>query len=122
MKYRPVDQNGDLMPCGTKQAVSVDADAVLEAVKSRLHLFRGEWWENDSIGFAVPDLLIETVRISHDTNMLSGYITAYIAQTPGVASVDHVDTSIEGHKMTYACSVTTIYDPTEREVITDVVL
>ena len=122
MRYRPVDKNGDLMPCGTKENVLLDADAVLEAIKSRLHLFRGEWWENESLGFAVPDLLVETVRISHDTDMLSGYITAYIAQTSGVKSVEHVQTEVEGHKMTYACSVITIFDPAEREVITDVVL
>lgn len=42
MKYRPVDEKGDLLPCGTMSAVLTDADAVLEAVKSRLHLFRGE--------------------------------------------------------------------------------
>lgn len=62
------------------------------------------------------------MRINRDSAMLAGYITAYIAKTPGVYAVDHVDADVVDRRMTYACSVITIYDPTEREVITDVLL
>ncbi len=94
----------------------------MQAVRSRLNLFRGEWWEDPEIGFSVPSLLLESTRMSSSTSMLAGYITAYIAQTPGVVSVDASSVFTDGHSMFYSCRVLTAYDSTIREVSTDVIL
>lgn len=38
MRYRPVDNNGDMMPVGRTEDMLSGVDAVAAAINSRLHL------------------------------------------------------------------------------------
>lgn len=59
MLCRPIDTDGDMTPVGASSQMLSGAQAVAEAVKSRLHLLLGEWWEDTSLGFVVPRLVFE---------------------------------------------------------------
>ncbi len=119
MLCRPIDQDGDMTPVGAASQMVSGAQAVLEAVKSRLHLLLGEWWEDTSLGFVVPQLIFEGVRSEEGRTMLANYITAYIADTEGVTAVKDVTTKTEGRAMSYSCTVVTAYGEIEGSVSSD---
>ena len=98
-----------MLPVLSSADLQTGIRAVASAVYSRLNLFRGEWWENRDLGFALPSFLIEGIRTESDAATLANYITAYIAATPGVTSVSDVTYSFD-RSMTYSCSVHTVDD------------
>lgn len=122
MQYRPKDSSGDMQPVISSSEMLTGVDAVMAAVDSRLRLLHGEWWEDESLGFKVPEFLFDGVRMPAGEQMLSGYITAYIAQTPEVMSVTDVQTKTEQRKLYYHCLALTPYGPAEGEVTQSVLL
>lgn len=119
MLCRPLDMDDDMQPVGSQRQMLSGKEAVLEAVKSRLHLLLGEWWENENLGFVVPRLIYEGIRTGEGRTMLVNYITAYIAQTPGVVAVRDVAGAVEGRALTYTCTIVTEYGEIEGSVSSD---
>lgn len=111
-----------MVPIRTNTEMLNGVDAVMAAVNSRLRLLTGEWWENESLGFAVPDFLIRGVRTANGSELLSSYITAYIAATPGVQRVANVTSYTQNRRFFYHCTVVTDYGESEEEVSQDVIL
>lgn len=122
MLYRPTDSAGDMRPVPRREQMLDGTDAVLAAVYSRLRLLQGEWWEDSSLGFSIPAFLWEGVRTPTGPTMLTNYITAYIAQTPGVRSVINVDGTFASHHLHYQCTIVTDYGEAEGSVSQDVLL
>ena len=50
MKYRKLDENGDYSFGNNSLDFISDADAIAQAIKTKILLFYGEWWENTAIG------------------------------------------------------------------------
>lgn len=50
MRYRRIDSNGDYIFGNGKYDFLVDIEAVPQAIKTKLNLFQGEWWEDLSEG------------------------------------------------------------------------
>ncbi len=119
MLCRPIDEDGDMTPVGASSQMLSGVQAVSEAVKSRLHLLLGEWWEDTSLGFVVPKLIFDGVRSEEGRTLLANYITAYIADTEGVTAVKDVSTKLEGRAMSYSCTVVTEYGEVEGSVSSD---
>lgn len=119
MLCRPLDADDDMRPVGNQKQMLSSKEAVLEAVKSRLHLLLGEWWENENLGFVVPRLIYEGIRTEEGRTMLVNYITAYIAQTPGVVAVRDVSGAVEGRALAYTCTIITEYGEIEGSVSSD---
>ena len=119
MLCRPLDADDDMRPVGNQKQMLSSKEAVLEAVKSRLHLLLGEWWENENLGFVVPRLIYEGIRTGEGRTMLVNYITAYIAQTPGVVAVRDVAGAVEGRALSYTCTIVTEYGEIEGSVSSD---
>ena len=119
MLCRPLDADDDMRPVGNKNQMLSGKEAVLKAVKSRLHLLLGEWWENENLGFVVPSLIYEGIRTEEGRTMLVNYITAYIAQTPGVVAVRDVAGAVEGRALAYTCTIITEYGEIEGSVSSD---
>ena len=122
MTYRRVDDDGDMMPSHNSSEMLRDVEAVMAAVNSRLRLLSGEWWENPELGFRVPAFLWQGVRAATGAQLLSSYITAYIAETPGVRAVADVDGVVDGRVFKYKCTVVTDFGNTAEEVSQDVLL
>lgn len=121
MRYRTVDENGDMMPIQTMSQLSEGPEAVALAVDSRLAMLYGEWWENRRLGFKVPEFLISTIR-DNETAMLSKYISKYIANTEGVTGISGVITKYSNRKFEYRCRILTRDGSTELEVESDGIL
>ena len=119
MLCRLLDADDDMRPVGNQNQMLSGKEAVLKAVKSRLHLLLGEWWEDESLGFVVPRLIYEGIRSEEGRTMLVNYITAYIAQTPGVVAVQDVSGTVEGRALAYTCTIITEYGEIEGSVSSD---
>lgn len=118
MRYRAVDEEGDMLPANIVHGPS----AALAAVHSRLRLLSGEWWEDRSLGFALPRFLFDGTRVPSGVQMLVNYITAYIQQTPGVRAVTNVDAQHVGRKLVYSCTIISEDGTIEGSVTGDVLL
>lgn len=121
MKYRTVDANGDMMPIQSADQMSEGAEAVALAVDSRLAMYYGEWWEDETLGFRIPRFLIDGVR-EFQIPMLEKYISKYISSTEGVTGVVGIVTEYEGRKFTYYCKILTRNGSTELGVASDGIL
>lgn len=106
MRVRPLGTDGDFVPVYSLSQMASGSDAVRQVVDLRLRLNRGEWWEDEEIGFQVPEFLTESAR-SGDVDLLSKYISMYISQTMGVRAIEDVLATISGHDMAYTCVVLT---------------
>lgn len=119
MTIRPIDENGDMMPVTSLDDLISETPAVAQVIRHRTNMHFGEWWEDETLGFKVPRFLLDGVR-SGNVGMLSQYISKFISETPGVATVAAADVTYENHKMTYRTAVRTIYgDATALEVDLD---
>lgn len=107
MKCRPVSENGDWQPIWRSSQMLTEQEAVSRAIKSRLDLLYGEWWENETLGFQVPRFLIDGLRGGQTTQALIGYIVAYILATPGVTTLAASDYTQRGRSLTANVSVNT---------------
>ena len=50
MRYRRIDENGDYTFGNGQYDFLVDIEAVPQAIKTKIRLLRGEWWEDLSEG------------------------------------------------------------------------
>lgn len=122
MRYRPLDNTGDMMPVTSQAQMLTGVDAVMAAVGSRLRLLRGEWWEEPSLGFRVPEFLYTGTRLPAGPDMLAGYITAYIADTENVSAVVDVSAEMTNRVLRYHCRIETPFGAREGSVDQDVLL
>lgn len=122
MRVRPLDANGDMMPIMSLDQMKKDAQAVAQVVDLRLQFLYGEWWEDPTIGFRVPEFLVGNAR-SGDTDLLAKYIASYIASTEGVMAVTDVEAECNDHKISFKCEIVTNDGETEEvEVRVDGIL
>lgn len=82
MRYRVLDENGDFT-IGNEHAYIEGADAVRQAVLTRLRLLVYEWWEDIEDG--VP--YWQKIIASRDVKAAQQIIRERIQQTPGVLSI-----------------------------------
>lgn len=118
VRYRPTDDNGDMMPIPRISYMLQDADAVGAAIKSRLSLLAGEWWEDEEIGFSLPGFIIINPR-SVNPSVVSSYVSNYITSTDGVKSIRGSEVDVDNHSLKYRCRVQTEWGMTEGEVDTN---
>ena len=100
MKYRKLDQNGDYaFGAGSYDYIS-DDEAIGQAIKTKILLFYGEWWEDLGLGIPMFQSFVgqvnpETIKVS-----LSNVIEQRIENIQGVVSVSNVDVVINKMKRT----------------------
>ena len=118
MKYRPLDNTGDMTaatPCLTDHA------ACIASLRSRLKLFQDDWWESPAVGLSVPPVLETDVRSDAALQAMANTLSAYIAASPGVRSVTDTTYRKEGHTFYFFCSVLTDWSR-EETVSTEILL
>ena len=104
MIVRPTDQNGDMIPIAYASQMLTKAEAVAQVVKQRLLFYFGEWWEDESAGFRLPQFLTDGIR-RENWEMLAKYVSSYVAGTEGVAGVSGTFVTLDGRKMVYSCVI-----------------
>ena len=106
MRCRPLDEYGDMVPVKTIDDMWEGKQAVSQAIRSRIRMVLGEWWEDETLGFEVPRFLIEGMK-ENNLNMLVGYVAAYILETKGVASIEHQEYIYAGRQLAMLFTVRT---------------
>lgn len=127
MMYRPKDPDGDWLPVISKTQMLSGTEAVMAVVNSRLRLLYGEWWEDGTLGFAVPQFLWEGLRLTEGRlDMLANYIASYIEGSDGVNAVNNAVAEVDEtdhHNVIYSCTLDTGSEAdVDMEVLQDVLL
>ena len=107
MLLRPIDDSGDILPVLSSSDLVSDPESVVLLVRDRLNLLSGEWWENPAWGCEIFDMICSGRITESDVSALASYLSSYIAATPGVKSVEDVQTAVSGRQFTYSCRVLT---------------
>lgn len=114
MRYRKLTADGDYtFGAGIKSFFIDDAEAVGQAVKTRLLLITGEWFLDDTEGTPYPtQILGKNKRPTYDNA-----IRQRILGTQGVTSIENYFSSLDAdRKLTVSATVNTIYGPVVVEV------
>jgi len=85
MKYRRLDENGDMMPVTAENHHLEGAEAVGATIRSRLLSFRGEWWENPDDG--IPSGLFFGRTTDENKRVLEALLRERLMETQGVNAI-----------------------------------
>lgn len=88
MKYRRLDENGDMLPVTAQNTHLEGAEAVGAAVRSRILSFRGEWWEDPDEG--VPVELFFGRTTDENRRVFEALLRNRIAETQGVKAIEEL--------------------------------
>jgi hypothetical protein len=108
MLFRPVDSQGDMLPLQRKGQLLSGVDAVAEAVRSRMRLHKGEWFEDPNVGSPVLDLISNNRISENNLGPVAHQIIGYISETGGVKAVQASRPVYNGviRAMTIPCTIT----------------
>lgn len=107
MRYRRLDNEGDYTFGAGSADMLLDIEACAQAIKTRLWLLFGEWWEDLTDGLP----LFQKVLAQHDINIASEAIRDRIIKTPHVTSIIYfsADWDNEQRQLAISCVVETDY-------------
>lgn len=107
MLFRPTDENGDMRPITRRSQLLFGANAVSAAIRSRLNLQQGEWWEDTTVGSPIVNSIISGRKTANSAPAIAHLITAYIVGTRNVAGIQNVKVSYlpATRSMAYSCLV-----------------
>lgn len=109
MRYRELDANGDYVIGFQSGNMLTGADAVEQAILTRLRLWMGEWWEDLSEGLPMTQKILgyrETKQI------VDNIFRQRILATTGVSTIDSFISHWDNENRVYTIDevrVTTIY-------------
>ncbi len=107
MKYRKLDENGDYT-FGNNTFDFIDKDeAIAQAIKTKLYLFYGEWWEDISLGLPMFQSILGQVSNDNLRQTVILLCAEQINLVEGVTSVDSISVDISARKLGLTIDVTT---------------
>ena len=112
MRYRKQDENGDYTFGRSLNDFHVDnADAVAQAIDTRLKLWVGEWFADVSDGTGWTQAILG----KHSQNLYELTLRQRVLETKGVLSIDNFQSYLEPktRKLTVEMLVNTIYGQTD---------
>lgn len=112
MRYRKLDSNGDYT-LGRRDEILEETEAVAQAVKTRILLLLGEWWESPKDGTPLfEEVLGRRYRTDETPDEVDLVFSERINGTQGVADITNFDSRIDPETRVYTASITirTIYD------------
>lgn len=109
MKYRRLDENGDYSFGNNSLDYIENDEAVIQAIKTKLYLFYGEWWEDLSLGLPMFQSILGQVSNENLRRTVILLSAEQIQSVEGVSSVDSIVVGISARKLTLDIDVTTEY-------------
>ena len=105
MQYRTLDEQGDYTL--GQNSMKQNKEAVAQAIKTRLGLLYGQWWENTEDGLP----LFEKILGAYGDNkeMIDILISERSAQTKDVKEIKSYQSSFQNRVYTANCVVETVY-------------
>ena len=118
MKYRRFDENGDYVFGHNKNDYVFGNLAVAYAIKSKILLFYGEWWEDIGTGIPMFQSILGQTRSDALKNSMQMMLADRIKEVDEVVAVNKVDIFMLNRTLTCNVSVTTnANEVVETEVI-----
>ncbi len=115
MKYRKL-VNGDYSFGRGQQDFVSDRDAVVQAIKTRLVLLYGEWWEEKDKGLPLFQTILGQPGTPDQQQAVDLLVQGVIAETPGVISIKDFNGSYAQRTYGLTCAVETQYGDAVLEV------
>lgn len=112
MKYRKLDENADYT-IGRRDEMYEGTEAVAQAVKTRLLLLFGEWWENRQDGTPLFEKVFgQRLRSDESPDEIDLVFSERISGTQGVSEITSFDSEIDAESRVYSADITikTVYD------------
>ena len=110
MKYRRLSPTGDYMFGFGNTSFATDLEACAQAIKTKLKMFQGEYWEDLDEGLP----FFQQMAGSRNKTMIDALIRSRILETPGVTSIQSFSSEISAdRKYTATALVNTEYGETE---------
>ena len=109
IRCRKLDANGDLVRGKGKDDFITDGDAVVQILRQRLRMFKGEWWENQDAGMAKISDLLGRYGIGSDTRPVDSLIQDTILSTPYVTGIASMSSSYVNRKYSFSATVNTAF-------------
>ena len=116
MQYRRLDENGDYSFGRGSQDFISGTLAVSQAIKTKLLLFEGEWWENIKEGLPLFQNILGGSGSSESLSGVDLLIQDRIANTPGVRSISNYTRTFEYRSYSVTCDVSTSFGDATIEV------
>lgn len=107
MKYRKLDENGDYAFGNNSYDYIEKDEAIAQAIKTKLYLFYGEWWEDISLGLPMFQSILGQVSNSNLRQTVILLCAEQINLVEGVTSVDSISVDISARKLGLTIDVTT---------------
>lgn len=107
MKYRKLDKNGDYVFGNNSYDYIEKDEAIAQAIKTKLYLFYGEWWEDISLGLPMFQSILGQVSNSNLRQTVILLCAEQINLVEGVTSVDSISVDISARKLGLTIDVTT---------------
>lgn len=107
MKYRKLDENGDYVFGNNSYDYIEKDEAIAQAIKTKLYLFYGEWWEDISLGLPMFQSILGQVSNNNLRQTVILLCAEQINLVEGVTSVDSVSVDISARKLGLTIDVTT---------------
>lgn len=112
MRYRRIDENGDYTFGNGQYDFLVDIEAIPQAIKTKLNLFQGEWWEDLSEGLPFyQDVAGQFIRNDEDKDIVTRLYCNRISDVEEVNSFLSLNAEFdnENRKYSLVADVDTIY-------------
>lgn len=107
MKYRKLDENGDYTFGNNSFDYIENDEAIAQAIKTKLYLFYGEWWEDISLGLPMFQSILGQVSNNNLRQTVILLCAEQISLVEGVTSVDSISVDISARKLGLTIDVTT---------------
>ena len=108
-----LDSNYEPVWGSDQQNLLYDLDAVRQIIMTRLNLWAGEWWENQSLGLPMWQSIMDQRAGQRAQQAMSQLIQAQITSVPFVTGISNVQLSYDSSKrsLRFSCDVQTSLGP-----------
>lgn len=106
VRVRKLDANYDVVFGNGKLDYLEDLDAVVQMIRTKLLLFKGEWWENTDIGLPLWQSILGVPGAGNNKQAVDALIQKRILETPYVTSMESMSSAYDAATRSYSISVT----------------
>lgn len=100
MQYRKLTETGDYAFGSGKLNFINDLDAIAQAVKTKLLLFYGEWWEDTTIGIPMFESIVGQVNSKNIATALKELVKKRLQDIPEITETKDLEVEIQGRSIT----------------------
>jgi hypothetical protein len=114
MRYRRLNADGDYTTGQGKQNFLTGAEAVAQAVYTRLRLLKEEWWEDQEDGLPLFQQILGRFGPNGNKDAADLLIRSRISDTAGVTAINSFSSiyTVSTRSYSFACEIETEYGST----------